>query len=269
VRNAAPLFAQFNQSVWQDERVHFIAGDGRNYLLLTGEKYDIISCDPVHPSLGSGSLYTREYFELCRRQMKPHGVISQYLPLHKMTLAELKILLNTFSSVFPHSLVWLAQTHGVLVGSPSDLRLSFAALEAAVNRINDPFFKDPYLVASGLLLNREGIKNFVGDRAAIHSDNHPILEYFSPASVHSGRQQANITELLRRRQPPAQSISGIPDAALLERYIEAQPFYLQGILLHNEGRETAAFRQFQRALEINPLNREIRLFYDYLAPRMR
>ena len=90
VKEAAPLFEKFNQKVWQNPKVNFIAGDGRNYLLLTKKKYDIISCDPVHPGLGSGSLYSKEYFELCKNLVKPGGVISQYLPLHKLTLDDLK-----------------------------------------------------------------------------------------------------------------------------------------------------------------------------------
>ncbi len=267
VREAAPLFEKFNQKVWQNPKVNYIAGDGRNYLLLTQKKYDIISCDPVHPSLGSGSLYTREYFELCKGQMKPGGVISQYLPLHKLTLDELKTLLNTFYSVFPHSMVWIAQSHGVLIGSPQELHLSFNDIRFAINRIDDPFFKDPYLLASTLLLNRAGIKNLVSGHPLVHSDNHPILEYFSPSGVQSQHQRRNVLELLRRRQPAVQLISDVPDPLLLEKYIKGQPFYIRGIIHHNQGQGAKAFRLFQQALAVNPQNQEIRLFYQYLRQR--
>jgi spermidine synthase len=269
VKEAAPLFERFNQKVWQNPKVNFIAGDGRNYLLVTRKKYDIISCDPVHPGLGSGSLYSKEYFELCKKLMKPRGVISQYLPLHKLTLDDLKTLLNTFYSVFPHSMVWIAQTHGVLIGSPQELHLSFNDIRAVVSRIDDPFFKDPYLLASTLLLNQAGIKKFLGNHGLIHSDNHPILEYFSPQSVHSQHHYANITELLRRRQPVVQLISDVPEPVLLNNYIRGQPYYIQGILYHNQGQGAKAFRLFQQALAINPQNREIRLFYQYLRQKYR
>jgi spermidine synthase len=267
VKEAAPLFEKFNLKVWQNPKVNFIAGDGRNYLLLTQRKYDIISCDPVHPGLGSGSLYTKDYFELCKKLMKPGGVISQYLPLHKLTPDDLKTLLNTFYSVFPHSMVWIAQTHGVLIGSPGELRLSFNDILAVINRIDDPFFKDPYLVASTLLLNQVGIKDFVGNHALIHSDNHPILEYFSPESVEAQHHHTNISELLRSRQPAGELISDVPNPVLLDQYIKGQPFYIQGILHHNQGQGAQAFRLFQQALAVNPGNREIRLFYQYLRQR--
>jgi hypothetical protein len=199
--------------------------------------------------------------------MKPGGVISQYLPLHKLTPDDLKTLLNTFYSVFPHSMVWIAQTHGVLIGSPGELRLSFNDILAVINRIDDPCFKDPYLVASTLLLNQVGIKDFVGNHALIHSDNHPILEYFSPESVEAQHHHTNISELLRSRQPAGELISDVPNPVLLDQYIKGQPFYIQGILHHNQGQGAQAFRLFQQALAVNPGNREIRLFYQYLRQR--
>jgi hypothetical protein len=166
-------------------------------------------------------------------------------------------------------MVWIAQTHGVLIGSSQELRLSFNNIRAVVSRIDDPFFKDPYLLASTLLLNQAGIKAFVGNHLLIHTDNHPILEYFSPQSVHSQHHYANITELLRRRQPGVQLISDVPEPVLLDKYIRGQPFYIQGILHHNQGQGVKAFRLFQQALAVNPGNREIRLFYQYLRQRFR
>lgn len=267
VRKAAPLFSKFNGGVWKNPRVNFIAGDGRNYLLLAEKKYDIISCDPVHPTLGSGSLYTKEYFELCMGRLKPNGVISQYFPLHKLTFDDLKTLLKTFHSVFPHSMVWIAQTHAVLIGSPGEIRLSFKNIRALMERIDDPFFKDPYLLASTLLIEKKGIKKIVGGHRLLHTDNHPILEYFSPRSVRSQHHRDNILELLRRRQPAAALITDIPDPVLLDKYIKGQPFYIQGILYHNQGQGPEALQLFQHASALNPENGEIRMFHQYLNQR--
>jgi hypothetical protein len=164
-------------------------------------------------------------------------------------------------------MVWIAQTHGVLIGSPQELRLSFSDIRAVINRVDDPFFKDPYLLASTLLLNQAGIKTFVGNHTLIHTDNHPILEYFSPRSIQARHHHTNIRELLRCRQPAGQLIIDVPNPVLLDRYIKGQPFYIRGILHHNQGQSAQAFRLFQQSLSINPRNRETRLFYRYLTPR--
>jgi tetratricopeptide (TPR) repeat protein len=164
-------------------------------------------------------------------------------------------------------MVWIAQTHGVLIGSPQKLDLHFNDILAVISRIDDPFFKDPYLLASTLLLNQAGIKTFVGKHTLIHTDNHPVLEYFSSQSVKAQHHRTNILELLKCRQPAGQLVLAVPNPVLLDQYIKGQPFYIQGILHHNQGQRAQAFRLFQQALAINPGNREIRLFYQYLRQR--
>lgn len=260
VKESAPLFEIFNRGVWKDDRINFIGGDGRNYLLLTRKTYDIISCDPVHPTLGSGSLYTREYFELCKSHLNPRGIISQYLPLHKLTANDLKTLLNTFNSVFPGSMVWLAQTHGVLIGSNEELHLSFGDILGALDKIDDPFFKDPYLISSNLMMNKSGIQAFLGHFSKVDTDNHSILEYFSPDSIQAKHHIENIMELFRYRQDPLQMISDVADPYLLDQYVKAQLPYIQGILLLGQGRRGEAAGLFRQAISINPQNFEIRLF---------
>ena len=164
-------------------------------------------------------------------------------------------------------MVWLAQTHGVLVGSMDELHLTFDKIRDVIARVDDPFFKDPYLVASTLLLDGKGISSFIGNHGLIHSDNHPVLEYFSPGSIEGRNHRINISELLQKRQSVSTLIAGIPDMGLLSRYTAAQPFYIEGILFHNEGRSGDALHMFERALAMNPENAETRMFHDYLKQR--
>jgi len=260
VKESAPFFEDFNAGVWKNPKLNYIGGDGRNYLLVTREMYDIISCDPVHPTLGSGSLYTKEYFELCKNHLNPGGIISQYLPFHKLTLNDLKTLLNTFYTVFPDSMVWIAQTHGVLIGSNRELRLSFSDILSGIQRIDDPFFKDPYLLASTLVLDKNGIKSFVADHKGIDTDNRSMLEYFSVGSTQVQHHFDNIAELLRVRQHPAQMIYDVPDPYLLDLYVKGQLIFTQGVLAYSQGEGMRARKLFLQALNINPQNQEIRLF---------
>jgi len=66
-----------NHGVLRDPRVHAEINDGRNFVLATPEKFDVILSDSIHPRYaGNGSLYTRDYFELCKRRLNPGGVIS-------------------------------------------------------------------------------------------------------------------------------------------------------------------------------------------------
>ena len=70
-------FEFINHNVLSDPRVRTILNDGRNYLMATDRRYDVILSDSIHPVFaGNGTLYTLEYFEMCRRRLRPGGVVS-------------------------------------------------------------------------------------------------------------------------------------------------------------------------------------------------
>ena len=79
---AADYFGPENYNVLDDPRVEVVYDDARHYILTTNEKFDIITSDPIHPWVkGSATLYSKEYFEMCRRHLNPGGVITQWVPL--------------------------------------------------------------------------------------------------------------------------------------------------------------------------------------------
>ena len=53
--------------------------DGRNFLLTTRKKYDVITADIILPRhAGAGSLYSREYYELVRNALTDDGLVMQW-----------------------------------------------------------------------------------------------------------------------------------------------------------------------------------------------
>lgn len=89
-----------------DPRVEHRAGDGRAYILQAGRLFDIIEADALRPgSAYSGTLYSREYFDLLRRHLTPGGLAVTWAPTARIQ--------RTFASVFPHVLAF----HDIFVGS--------------------------------------------------------------------------------------------------------------------------------------------------------
>jgi spermidine synthase len=96
-----------NHGVLRDPRVHVAIGDGRNYVLATPDKFDVILSDSIHPRYaGNGSLYTKDYFELCRRRLLPGGVISMWLPMYSLTTHNYLQIVRAFRDVFPNTTIW-------------------------------------------------------------------------------------------------------------------------------------------------------------------
>lgn len=59
-----------------------VIDDGRRYLERAGETYDAIVIDPPPPveAAGSSLLYSREFYELAKKHLKPGGILQQWFP---------------------------------------------------------------------------------------------------------------------------------------------------------------------------------------------
>ncbi len=61
---------------------HLVIDDGRRYLERTTEQYDVITIDPPPPveAAGSSLLYSKEFYAIIRRRLRPGGILQQWLP---------------------------------------------------------------------------------------------------------------------------------------------------------------------------------------------
>ena len=89
-----------------------ITNDGRNFLKLTRDRYDVITIDPPPPIDGAGinHLYSYDFLELARARLKPGGIMAHWIPApHARAGVDdwdtFAMLLRTFARVFPHQVV--------------------------------------------------------------------------------------------------------------------------------------------------------------------
>lgn len=127
----APEFSRFNDDVYLDPRIRLIHDDGRGFLRMTGERYDLITSEPPPPmAAGVYRLYSREYYEAALAHLTEDGMMSQWLPIYQLPATATDLIISTFLEVFPHvSLVsgWTDNTGRhelILIGGrqPLDLR---------------------------------------------------------------------------------------------------------------------------------------------------
>jgi len=106
-RMVSGFFTEANYNVVKDPRVEIVYDDARSFIVSSKEKFDIITSDPIHPWVkGAATLYTREYFELVKRHLKPGGLVTQWVPLYESTVDAVKSEMATFFSVFSHGTAW-------------------------------------------------------------------------------------------------------------------------------------------------------------------
>jgi spermidine synthase len=136
----ANYFGPENYDLLRDKRVEVVYDDARHFVLTTREKFDVITSDPIHPFVkGSATLYTTEYFELCKQRLNPGGVVTQWVPLYESDFDTVKSEFATFFDAFPDGTVWGNTVNGdgydvVLLGQGEPTRIDIDALEERMQR---------------------------------------------------------------------------------------------------------------------------------------
>jgi len=170
-----------------------IVSDGRNFVRLSRERYDLIAVDPAPPieSAGSVVLYTREFLTEGKARLRDGGVFMLWMP-YALPLDDFKEHVRTFAGVFGHVRLLLSPgRHGVFMfGSDAPLQFGEGAIrqalgsEAAVRDLDDvpdhpPTDADGWVraVRRAEWLADEQVGAFAGPGPQI-TDDRPRSEYF-------------------------------------------------------------------------------------------
>lgn len=266
LQDAARYYTDLNRGVVADERLEIVPGDGRHYLQTADKKYDLISCDPTHPILGSGSLYTEDYFLQCREHLNPGGMVSQYLPLHKLRPEEFLGIIATFHKVFPHSSLWLGHYHAVLLGGLDPLEIPFKDWSDNVQKLGDDphFYVNDYHLAATLVLDGPAMDKLCKNRP-INTDDLSYTEFFHTDCLREDNIGKNLELLSAQRVAPQRLLRDCPRPDLLEKYVKGNTLLTESLyyrLLKDNDRSQQLMKQ---AMLANPEDQEfpflLKLYY--------
>ncbi|MBI4879867.1 MAG: fused MFS/spermidine synthase [Planctomycetes bacterium] len=206
VITGAKHFAPFNHDPLHDPKVTLTIDDGRNFLLASDRKYDVITSDPVDPDdAGVTSLYSREYYELVRDHLNEGGVACQWLAGYGAE--ETKLLMRTFQSVFPNASLWFGEAM-ILVGLKGEPRATLADLRARFTHapVRDSLavigVTSPEELLALRLLGPQALRSFVG-AGPLNTDDRPLIEYLGPRTRWSEDDDQDVfwQALTARRDP--------------------------------------------------------------------
>ncbi|MCA9756148.1 MAG: fused MFS/spermidine synthase [Candidatus Eisenbacteria bacterium] len=260
VRANVHYFAHDNFGLDQNPAVRFVIDDGRNYVQVTDLKYDVVAAEPLHPQkTGVANLYTKEYYQACRRILEPGGVVVQWIPLHELSKGDVKDLTRTFVEEFPVTTGWLFGLDLVLLGHESEFQVDLPELE---RRLDLPNIREDLskvnITNSTDLLNHlvfgpEGAKAYC-EGARIMSDWYPFIEYDGPKHVHEGSTVDDILQdLITHRTGPVALIGTWTEPAdSLRRVYQIQeaawPTAINGLIAQSRGRLEESVQLLESAL---------------------
>ena len=180
VRKAAPYFSHVTYDVLNQPNVRVRVDDGRNFLMLSGERFDVITADIIQPvHAGAGNLYSREYFQLVRNALRPGGLALQWIGHREKS--HYALIMRTFLDVFPHATLWLDGQ--LMVGSLEPLELDAAAFQSKLSQpttraaLAAVGLDDYQALRSWYTGGPAQMKAFVGPGALL-TDDLPLVEYY-------------------------------------------------------------------------------------------
>jgi predicted membrane-bound spermidine synthase len=197
---ASSFFTNWNRSVLNDPRTRLWREDARTVLKLSPQSYDVIVAEPSNPwTVGIGSVFSREFYEVAAHRLKPGGIMAQWFHIYEMNDGIVELVLRTFCSVFPRVEIWDSCNGDIiLLGSlepwpagPEVFRHGFklAGVKADLAQIG---ISSPEALLARQLASQRTAFAIAGD-GPIQSDLFPVLEYAAPRAFYIGTT-ANVLE---------------------------------------------------------------------------
>ena len=277
-------FTHINGNVFENPLFNYRLNDGRNHILMTKTKYDMISTGIIHPlvSAGSSNIYTADFYRLCRRILSEDGIMCQWVPLHRLPEAHYKMIVRTFIEVFPQTTLWYKYTPDfvILIGTPEPLRIDYKNFmaRARIASIREGLAADdldgPSLLDS-FMMGPETVRKYAGV-GPIHTDNRPRLEFFRGVDLVGTTLQnvKGMSEYRERVLPYLENYGatlaekrGVREK--LDTYFRATQRLIRGQIAYASGQYQSAASLMNDAVEINPVDETIRYNFGVVAGLIR
>jgi spermidine synthase len=298
IKTSERFFADINHEVTKDPKFHPIIIDGKNYVSMTDEKYDVILNDSTYPhKSGSSSLYTRDHFMACRRHLNEGGVLTTWTSLD-LKPEDFETLVKTFQSVFPYTTVWLARNclnkHVVIMGTLEPFEIDFdrmaelMSMPAIKADLEEVRLENPFAFLASFVMDPTEARRY-SENAPIHSDDHPTLQFSAGRNLtHVSywalnqekflRFQSSVIPFLRFSETHGEKTEAIVEKMM--RY-ERSARHLSRVKLWElidevkEGKRYARVltperrKELETALQINPDDENARFFLEESDELMR
>ena len=183
VVRAGVLFPE-NYSANSDPRLQIRIADGRQQLLRSPERYDLITLEPPPPSAqGVVNLYSTDFYRLVAKRLEPQGLFAQWLPIATQNDEDTRSLVRSFVDVFPYATLWTTELHEMLlIGSYSPIelnanriaaRFSQSSVSTAMRAVG---IATPAALLSTFVTGRDGLERYASNAHPV-TDNYPRIEY--------------------------------------------------------------------------------------------
>jgi spermidine synthase len=256
VVEASRFFTKVNDGVLGDPRVRTVLADGRNFLLTSSRRFDVIISEPSNPWIGGvASLFSREFFLLARERLRPGGLMLQWLQAYGLTPDDFRMVVRTFRSAFPATTVWnIGGGDFLLLGAAEPVVVDlhrikgFDRLSAGAARDLDRIgLRDWAGVLGFYILSEEDTARFAAT-GPLNTDDRLALEFSAPRALYLDTAAGNFRLVQSYRSGGLPRVT--PESGPLLETAETR--YSIGKGAQQRGAAKDALVHFRRALELDP-----------------
>jgi len=275
---AAKCFSYENHNVLEDSKLKVIIEDGRNHLFITDKKYDIITSNAVHVR-HSGNLYTRDFYEICKRKLKDDGIMCQWLPTNWLSETEYQMLINSFFEVFPHTSLWYMNvSHTILLGTPGELQIDFESLaqrlqeEKTSRDLAEVDLDNPFAFLAQYVSNEDSLTKYAG-QVPLNTDDRPYVEFSKVADRRPNwftvqsifKMKKDVRDILINAGRTSDEAAQIKEK--LNQYALSTEHTLRAALYSFYALDTESVRETYHALSVNPEDKHAKFTQGVLQSR--
>lgn len=192
VNMATKHFGRVNLGVTQRKGVETHITDGRNFLMLQQDKYNVISMEVSSIWFaGAASLYNQEFYHLAKDRLVDGGVLQQWIQLHHITTVDILYILGSVRAEFRYVWLYVIGGQGMIIASntldtaPSVANAHVLEQTASLNVLLELFDKRTLSLLEAVVLNPDTTDALLGGFKInpsywVSTDDNLFLEYSTP-----------------------------------------------------------------------------------------
>ena len=272
VIEASKFFSDYNHGIVGDgsragsgsSKVRVVCSDGRNFVALTPDRYDLIVNGLLTPyRAGVSRLYTVEHFRNCRQKLAADGMFVAWVAMRQIDPQDLKVLVRTLLEVFPHTTMWLDRRYLALIAPTQPLVIDAEEIQRRFDNtalkqvLEEAGMDSPLSLLSGFVAGPETLRNF-SRGYPLNTENRPIIEFRTPKlgdqlnSQSLGAKNLDLIASLQDPLCPKYVTAGKLVRAHIQRAQEARWLAREALVLKYEGQHIQSAQRLNEALAKDP-----------------
>jgi protein-L-isoaspartate O-methyltransferase len=157
ILKVADQCAAVNHQALSNPKLHVTVGDGREILLTTPRKYDLIVSEPSNPyRAGVASLFTREFYQSIEHRLTRGGMFLQWMQTYDVDDRTIEIFYRTLGSVFPNVESWQTEEGDLLLVATRE------PVAYDVDSLRQRLTREPFRSALHGAWHADGLEEFLG-----------------------------------------------------------------------------------------------------------